>query len=94
MNIKDKIEEEKELAETILRALSLKAGITNKQIAYFYVFESIYGQFSEELESLANRFLRLQGYDIELLRSKTETEIFVQIYPVKNDRVLMVFCAY
>lgn len=94
MNLKKRIEGEEELVKTLAYAMAIKKGIKNKSIDYFYVFESLYGKFSDNIDSLTQRILQLQGYDRDILRNKHDAEVLSEVHSLDNDKVLVIVVCF
>ena len=90
MSLKDKIKEEEDLVKSLAYSMAIKKGVKNKSFGYYYVFESQFGSFSDNMDTLVNRIIRLQGNDLSVWRKEVKAEILSEIFPLDTDRLLII----
>lgn len=90
MSLKDKIKEEEDLVKSLAYSMAIKKGFKNKSFGYYYVFESQFGRFSDNMDALVNRIVRLQGNDLSVWRNEVKAEILSEIFPLDTDKLLII----
>ena len=94
MSFKQQIEEQEQLVKALAYSMAIKRGIENKNIDYFYILESLYGNFSDDIDILTKRVLRLQGYDIDIIKDKLDAEVLSEFHSLENDKVLIIIVCF
>ena len=89
-NINTVISEAKELDQALAYSLMLRHGKKGKMVTSF-IHEREFGNFPDNnLDGFVKKKLELQGHNLNFLKNNLQAEILFEIFPTRNDRVLVI----